>query len=287
MANLDMPMRGRICLVTGATSGIGLATARGLAHQGATVVVVGRSAEKGAATVHQLQQETGNASIEFIIADLSSQHDIRHLAEEFKGRHQRLDVLVNNAGAIMLSRRLSVDGIEMTFALNHLGYFLLTNLLLDTLKASAPARIANVSSVAHEEMRLDFDDLQGQKRYWGFRAYGRSKLANILFTYALAERLQGTGVTVNALHPGLVATNFLANNGMKGRLLSFLFGLRGMSSKKGAQTCIYLAASPDVEGVTGRYFFQQRPVPSSGASYDKAVADRLWQVSAELTGLQS
>ena len=185
----------------------------------------------------------------------------------------------------MLSQKQSVDGIEMTFALNHLDYFLLTNLLLDTLKSTAPARIINVSSSAHNGVEINFDDLQNRQRYKGYQAYGRSKLGNLLFTYELARRLEGTGVTVNALHPGLVATNLLKNNGVFGHLLKFLLGLMGVSAEEGAQTSVYLATSPEVEGVTGQYFINRKAVESSKASYDTTVASRLWEMSAELTGL--
>ena len=240
-------------MVTGATSGIGQVTARRLAEQGATVVIVGRSMERGAATVRQIEQQTGNSSVEFMLADLSSQQDIRQLSEGFKRRYQRLDVLVNNAGAMMFSRQESVDGIEMTLALNHLSYFLLTNLVLETLKYGVPSRIINVSSGAHHKGDIDFDDLQNLKRYGGFQSYAQSKLGNLLFTYELAKRLEGTGVTVNALHPGLVATNLMANNGVIGRLLRVLLGLKGMSAEEGAQTSIYLASSIKVE-TKSRFF---------------------------------
>ena len=285
MVTPEVSLAGKVCMVTGATSGIGKVAARELAKRGAVVVVVGRNEARSKATVNQIRQQTANASVEFLLADLSSQQEIRRLAREFESRYPRLDVLVNNAGAIMLSRRESVDGIEMTLALNHLAYFLLTNLLLDTLKSSAPARIVNVSSNSHERAKLDFDDLQNRRRYWGFRAYAWSKLENILFSYELARRLEGTGVTVNALHPGLVGTNFLANNGALGRLLKMLVVIKGISPERGARTSIYLASSPELETVTGRYFFQEQEVPSSSASYDEDAARRLWQLSAEMTGL--
>lgn len=278
-------MNGRVCLVTGATSGIGKAAAEELARLGATVVVAGRNDEKCAATVDQIRQTTGSRSIEYLLADLSSQSGVRRLAQEFQGKYASLDVLVNNAGAIMLSRRHSVDNIELTFALNHLAYFLLTNLLMDRLRVSPAARVVNVSSGAHQGARIDFDDLQGRRRYNGLRAYGRSKLANLLFTYELARRLEGTSVTANALHPGLVGTNLLANNGLIGPVLKFFLGLRGISPKEGARTVVYLASSPEVAGVTGQYYVKQKPVQSSSASYDTGAAQRLWEVSAELTGL--
>jgi len=278
-------MQGKVCIVTGATSGIGLMTARALAGEGATVVAVGRNPERTAATVQHLAQETGNPAIEGLVADLSAQAQVRHLAQEFRQRYGRLDVLVNNAGALFATRQLSADGIEMTFALNHLGYFLLTHLLLDTLRGSAPARIVNVSSDAHRRGRIDFGDLQGQRRYGGWRAYAQSKLANVLFTYEMARRLEGSGVTVNALHPGFVATSFGDNNrGLTGLALRLL-KLAAISPEDGAQTIIYLATAPEVEGVSGKYFVKQKAGQSSQASYDRHAAQRLWHISTELTGV--
>src|SRR5258707_9803495 len=201
-------MQGKICLITGATNGIGKETALGLARLGATVIVVGRSRDLGAATVAEIKQKSGNSNVESMTADLSSMAEVRRLAKEFKAKYNALHVLVNNAGAIFLSRQLSPDGYEMTFALNHLSYFLLTNLLLDLIKASAPARIVNVSSDSHERAHINFDDLQSTKGYTGIGAYGQSKLANIMFTYELARRLSETGVTVNAVHPGFVRSRF-------------------------------------------------------------------------------
>jgi len=286
MENKGKPMKGKICMVTGATSGIGEVTARALAQQDATTIVVGRNPEKGATTVSQIKQQTGNPLVEFMLADLSSQQEIHQLVEQFKSRYQRLDVLVNNAGASFRKRQDSIDGIEMTFALNHLGYFLLTNLLLDTLKSSVPARIVNVSSGEHKRVKLNFEDLQGKQKYSSYQAYKQSKLCNILFTYELARRLEGTDVTVNAVTPGLAKTKLGLENGgfpaLMKRLLNFL---AGKSPEEGAQAIIYLATSPDVEGVTGKYFVKQEAVPSSDDSYDKDAARRLWQVSAELTEL--
>ena len=285
MNNVDQPMAGKVCLVTGATSGIGEETALGLAQLGATVVVAGRSAQRCAATVDRIGRQTGNYSLEYLLADLSSQKEVHHLAVEFKSRHGKLDVLVNNAGAIMLSRRESVDGLELTFALNHLSYFLLTNLLLDVMVSSAPARIVNVSSSSHRRTKINFDDLQKQRKYTGYRAYAQSKLANVLFTYELARRLEKSGVTANSLHPGLVATNFLTNNGRLGHFLSFFMRIRGLSSAKGARTSIYLASSDEVEGISGLYFEKEIAVRSAPASYDQAAAAQLWKISAELTGV--
>jgi len=280
----DRYLEGKVCIVTGATSGIGKETARALAHQGGTVILVGRNPEKTLATVEKFRHEADTPNVEYLLADLSSQDEIRRLVEEFKSRHNRLDVLVNNVGAFFLRRQESVDGIEMTFALNHLGYFLLTDLLLDTIMASVPARIINVSSRSHRRAVMKFDDLQGHKGYSGIKAYGQSKLANVLFTYELARRLEGTGVTVNALHPGFVATNMGSNNGWIVRAFRPLMNLRALSVEEGAETSIYLAASPDVEGITDKYFIQCTAVPSSAYSYDVTVAKQLWAVSEEMTG---
>lgn len=281
-------MKDKICMVTGATSGIGEATARALAQMGATVIVVGRDPERGAAALERIRSATGSMAVELMLADLSSQAQIRQLAQEFKRKYSRLDVLVNNAGALFTTRQQSADGIEMNFALNHLNYFLLTNLLLDTLKASAPARIVNVGALAHQfARRVDFDDLQGQRKYFGWGAYGQSKLCNLLFTYELARRLDGTGVTVNALHPGIVATNFGMSGGGVMRLFNRLMSVAMIRPEQGAQTSLYLATSPEVEGISGKYFVNQKAVRSSKASYDQSAAARLWQVSEAMTGLSA
>ncbi len=290
MIPMDDRLNGKVCLVTGATSGIGEVTARVLAQMGATVIAVGRDPQRGADTLQRIRSAASSAQVEFMLADLSSQAQIRQLAQEFKSKYSRLDVLVNNAGAWLTRHQESVDGIEMTFALNHLGYFLLANLLLDTLKTSAPARIVNVSSYGHKAGRMNFDDLQFRQRYDGMQAYRQSKLANILFTYELARRLAGTGITVNALNPGLVATNFGLNNfglndGWSKNLLRRAYALVAISPEQGAQTAIYLATSQDVEGVTGKYFVKEKEAQSSPASHDRAAAARLWQVSEALTGL--
>ena len=285
MVNSANLMHDKICVVTGATSGIGLVTAQALARQDATLIVIARNAERGAATVSRIQQETGNSAVELMIADLSAQEQVRQLASEIQHRFARLDVLVNNAGAFFARRQLSRDGLEMTFALNHLAYFLLTNLLLNPLKAADSARIVNVSSEAHRRARLDFSDLQGQYRYTGWRAYARSKLANILFTYELVRRLEGTSILANALHPGFVATNFGRNNRSLTAMFFRILQLAAISPEEGAQTIIYLASSPEVKGITGEYFVKQKAVRSSPAAYDGAAAERLWQVSAELTRL--
>jgi retinol dehydrogenase-12 len=285
MSDDGQSLSGKVCLVTGATSGIGAVTARELARRGATVVVVGRSPQKCEATVRGIRDQTGNPAVESLVADLSVQAEIRRLAREFRQGHPRLDVLINNAGAIFMQRRESGDGIEMTFALNHLASFLLTHLLLDVLTACTPARVVNVASSAHAGVTLDFDDLQGRRGYRGFRAYRRSKLANLLFTFELARRLEGTGVTVNALHPGFVATNIFAGNGPAGWLMRQSAGLVAIGPEKGARTTILLATAPEVEGLTGRYFVKGRPVSPSPASRDQDAAGRLWQMSEALTGL--
>jgi len=280
---MENTLKGKTALVTGGTNGIGLITARELARMGANVTIVSRNPAKCAAIAETIKTETGNP-VEFIAADLSTLAGIMQAASTFKKRHTRLEILVNNAGGLFMSRHLTGDGYEMTFALNHLNYFLLTNLLLDILKASAPARIVNVSSGAHMRGNINFDDLQGKKHFNGMQAYGQSKLANVLFTYELARRLQGTGVTVNALHPGTIATGFARNNGVLYRFGMSVVGMFLPKPEQGAQTSIYLASSPEVEGVTGKYFFDCKEVRSSSNSYDQSLAEKLWQASLELTG---
>ena len=281
---MDASMKGKTVLVTGGTNGIGLITARELARMGAQVTIVSRNAEKCAATAEALKNETG-VTIEFIAADLSTLAGIMQAAAGFKQRHTRLHVLVNNAGGFFNKRIITQDGFEMTFALNHLNYFLLTTLLLDLLKTSAPARVVNVASGIHMNAKLDFANLQGEKSYAGFRAYGQSKLANVLFTYELARRLEGSGVTANALHPGYVNTGFSLNNGFLFRVFARLSArLFGRQPEEGAKTSIFLASSSSVEGVTGKYFADCQPVNSSPLSYDEELAKKLWQVSLELTG---
>lgn len=278
-------MEGKICLITGGTNGIGKSTALALAKMGATVVIVGRNAPKTAQVVEEIRAASGNQNVDSLLADLSSQQDVRRLADAFKSHYPHLHVLLNNAGAAIRQRQLSVDGLEMTFALNHLAPFLLTNLLLDTLKASAPARIINVSSNAHTPGKIEFDNLQSERAY-GFKTYGNSKLANILFTVELARRLAGTGVTVNALHPGLVATGFGKNTG---GVIAALFGiiapLVALSPAKGAATSIYLASSPSMDGITGKYFYRSKVIPAAPQATDMAVAGKLWAVSAEMVHL--
>jgi retinol dehydrogenase-12 len=286
-----MLLTGKICMVTGATQGMGLITAQALAHREATVIILGRNPDRCAAAANTIQRETGNPAVDYLTANLSIQGDIRKAVEEFKSKYAQLHVLVNNAGATFGSRRESADGLEMNFALNNAAYFLLTNLLLDTLKASVPARIINVSSEVHAWCKgLDFADLQSTLRYSEMQAYARSKLANLLFTYELARRLAkdpaAQGLTVNALNPGVVKTNFQMQGGFWGRLSKRMANIFvGVSPEKGAETSIYLATSREVEKITGKYFENMKAVPSSKASYDEKAALRLWQVSADLTGI--
>lgn len=282
-------MKGQTCLVTGATDGIGKVTARVLAEKGARVIAAGRNRRKAERTVQEIREKSQNPAVDYLLADFASQAAVRRMAAQFEERYDRLDVLVNNAGAYFLSRQETEDGIEMTLAVNHLAPFLLTNLLLDTILSSVPARIVNVSSGAHKGKRLDFDDLQNESGYRGQDVYGQTKLANLYFTYELAHRLEGSGVTVNALHPGFVATNMGANNIplFAGAVKKFVNLFAGKDAEEGAATSIYLATSPEVAGITGQYFVDCQPVPSSPASYDEEAARRLWQASADLVGLPS
>ena len=278
-------LSGKTCLLTGASSGIGRATAQELARLGARLLLVCRDRARGEETVTEIRASTGNRDIELVLADLACQAQIRRLAADFLAKNQPLHVLINNAGVVNLRRELTPDGIETTFAVNHLAYFLLTRLLLERLQASAPARIINVGSHAHRSTSLRFDDLQGERRYSGMRSYGQSKLANLLFTYELARRLEGTGVTVNCAHPGAVATRLGHNNGGWAGGLARLLGVFFRTPRRGAESSIYLAASPEVAGVSGRYFADCRPVRSSADSYIEADAARLWELSAQLTGV--
>lgn len=275
-------MKGRVCLITGGTNGIGKSTACELARMGATVVIVGRDAQKTFRVVEEIRTASGNLNVDSLLADLSSQDQIRHLASEFQSKYSRMHVLVNNAGGIFMQRQLSVDGIEMNFAFNHLAYFLLTNLLLDTIRASAPARIINVSSGVHRSGKIEFDNLQGERSY-GPKAYDNSKLANMLFSAELARRLEGTGVTVNALHPGFANTGFGKNNpGLVMKTIRAFVPLIARSPEKGAETSIYLASSPGVEGLTGKYFYDSHVIPAAPQATDMVVARRLWDASAKM-----
>ncbi len=281
----EQSMVGRTCIVTGATSGIGEETARGLARLGASVVLAVRNPRKGEAIREEIIRDTGNSRLDVMRVDLSSQESIRDFADSFKAKYPQLHVLVNNAGIYTNRRTLTPEGFESTFAINHLGSFLLTNLLLDLLKASAPARIVNVSSGAHAAGHIAFEDLQGEKQFRGWGAYSQSKLANILFTRELARRLEGTGVTVNAVHPGVVRTHFASNGGFALRIGFILMAPFMRSPARGAETSIFLASARELERVSGKYFMNSAPAQSSPASHDDDVARRLWDVSAHLTGL--
>ena len=280
-------MAGRTCLVTGATSGIGRATAAGLARLGAALVLVARDRARAEATVAEIQAATGNPRIELQLADLASQASIRQAVQEYRRGHDRLHVLVNNAGGYWATRHTAVDGLEWTFAVNHLAYFLLTNLLLELLVASAPARIVNVTSSAQAIGDIHLDDLQFQRRYRGQAAYNQSKLANVLFTYELARRLEGTGVTVNCGAPGVTRTNFgRDDSGPVMRLLTPLARPFMRTPEQGADTVVSLASSPEVEGVTGGYYASGRARRSSRRSHDTELAGQLWRVSEKLTRLR-
>jgi NAD(P)-dependent dehydrogenase (short-subunit alcohol dehydrogenase family) len=285
MAPTNGDLRGRTVILTGATNGIGRATALALARMGAALAIVARDRTRGEATVAEIRAQTG-ATPDLLLADLSSQASIRSLAAEILARYPRVDVLVNNAGVVNLKREETADGIEATFAVNHLGYFLLTNLLLDRLKASAPARIVNVASDAHKFVGgMRWDDLEWRRGYKAMRVYGQSKLANILFTRELARRLAGTGVTVNAVHPGAVSTGLGKQNGWWAAALIKVLGLFFRTPEQGAATSIHLASSPAVDGVSGRYFADQKEARPSRAAEDDAAARRLWDLSSQMTGL--
>ena len=272
-------MEGKTVLITGATSGIGKEMARALVERGAHVVIVGRDPDKTERVQKELSTKGG---VEAMIADLSSMSAVRRLAADFKRAHSRLDVLINNAGGIFGKRTVTPEGLELTFAVNHMAYFILTLELLDVLKASAPARIISVSSGAHASADLDLDDLQLEQRYSQQRAYGNSKLANLLFTFELARRLEGTGVTANALHPGVVSTGFGRSGSPLVRVIVFLIRPFMLSAKKGADTGVYLATSDEVAEVTGRYFYQRKPVTPTRAARDVELARAFWERSEAL-----
>ena len=278
-----MSMEGKICIITGANSGIGKATAIGLAKMNATIVMMCRSKERGEEAQKEIIELTGNKKMDLLLCDLSSQESIRKFVSEFKSKYQKLHVLINNAGVMLSKRGISVDGFEMNFAVNHLAPFLLTNLLLDALKKSAPSRIINVSSAAHRMAKMDFDDLQSEKmKHRLFRIYGVSKLALMLFSYELSRRLEGTSVTVNTLHPGLVNTNLGQDQSSFSQGFGKLFFKK---PEKGAETSIYLASSQEVDGITGKYFAKKQQKQSSEESYNEDYAKRLWELSTEMTQL--
>jgi NAD(P)-dependent dehydrogenase (short-subunit alcohol dehydrogenase family) len=282
-------VKDKVCVITGGTDGIGKAAAYALAVRGARLLVHGRDPDKGARAVAELKARSGNPAIELVHADFDSLAEVRRLAAAILERTPRIDVLVNNAGCIFVKRTLSQDGFEKTFAVNHLAPFLLTNLLLDALQSAAPSRIVTTASRAHENAKIAFDDLQMTRKYSPMRAYGASKLANVLFTRALAKRLQGTAVTATCLHPGLVRTSFGRNRENDvAALWRAIFGLVmrfARTPEKGAETVIYLAASAEVEGASGGYYVDCRLTPPSAAAQDDDAAERLWRVSEQLVGI--
>jgi retinol dehydrogenase-14 len=281
------PMLGKTVLITGGTGGIGRASAMGLAAMGADVAITGRDAASAEVTACEIREVTG-LRVDVFVADLSSQSEVRRLAAQALERLPRIDVLVNNVGGYWNSRHVTADGLERTFAVNHLAPFLLTNLLLERLQEGGSGRVVTVASHAHAQGGIDFDDLQGEHTYSGGSAYNQSKLANVLFTYELARRTRGRGVTANALHPGVVSTSFGAEDpGLTQRLLVPLLRPFMKSPAGGAATSIRVASAPDLEGVTGLYFTDMRPKRSASRSYDEAVGGRLWRVSATLVGIDS
>lgn len=274
-------LQGKVCMVTGANSGIGKATALGLANLGAMVVMACRNQERGEAARTEIQAASGNTAVEVALVDLASQDSIRAMVADFIARYSRLDVLVNNAAIFKPARTVTPDGLETMFATNHLGPFLLTNLLLDMLKASTPARILVVT--APSTTRLDFDDLQGKRRFRPLIAFGASKMCNLLFTYDLAQRLKGSGITVNAVHPGVVKSSLMKDAPLPVRWLTRVVG---RSPEEAAETLVYLASSPEVAGVTGAFFKDKRPIDSNAYSHDQKVQQRLWEISTVLTKLE-
>jgi retinol dehydrogenase-14 len=286
--NADAPtsMTGKTVLVTGGTGGIGRAAAVELASMGARVGITGRDRARAEHTAAAIAAESGNPAVDVFVADLSSQAEVRRLADEVLAAYPRLDVLLNNVGGFWAHRHVTADGLEHTFALNHLAPFLLTSLLLERLKASAPARIVTVSSGAHSMGRIDFDDLMGEGKYSGQRAYNQSKLANVMFTFELARRLEGTGVTATVLHPGMTSTGFGAEDSARGwGPIIAVMRLFMKKPEQGAETSVYLASSPEAQVFTGQYFANRTPMDSHKDSYDRATTARLWQVSATLVGL--
>lgn len=280
-------MEGKIVLITGGNSGIGKAAALELSRMGATVVIVSRDRTRGEAAISDIAVQTGKdkSKLDLIVGDLASLDSVRSMAAEFNRKYDSLNVLVNNAGVILGARQKTVDGFEATFEINYLSHFLLTNLLLDKLKNSAPSRIINVTSDAHTRGHVIFDDLQEESGYGAMKSYSQSKLAQVLFTYELSRRLSGTGVTVNCVHPGVVATNWGRQSwGITGVFLR-IFGFLMLKPSGGADTVVYLASSPEVQDVSGKYFFKRKERKSSEESYNREEAAKLWDVSAKLTGL--
>jgi NAD(P)-dependent dehydrogenase (short-subunit alcohol dehydrogenase family) len=290
---MSWTLEGKTCLVTGATSGIGQETAIGLASEGAHVVIAGRDPARAYAAREDVVRNSGNDRVDTLLADLSSLAGVRKLADAFLSNHGALHVLVNNAGIVNLRREVTEDGFEATFAVNHLAYFLLTRLLETRLRQSAPARVVNVASDAHRFGRLDLGDLQSERGYGGIpllssmRVYGTSKLANILFTRELARRLAGSGVTANCVHPGPVATRLGTNNGTAGRVVTALLRPFFLTPAQGAETSIFVASAPVLEGVSGAYFAKKRQLAPSAAARDDDTARALWEASSRLVGLEA
>lgn len=284
---MPQPMQGRVCLITGASNGIGKAAAIGLARMGASLVLLCRDRDRGETAMAEISRRSGNGDTDLLVADLASLRQVREAANAFLDSGRPLHVLMNNAGAIHMERSVTEDGVETTFAVNHLGHFLLTTLLMGRLRESGPARIVNLSSEAHRigygDGRIAFDDLMGERRYGGWKAYGQSKLANILFTRELARRLNPTEVTANAMHPGVVASQFGLNN-RTGWMpwLQTLYRPFARGNEKGADTAVWLAAAPEIEGVTGEYFKDRKVRTPAPQALDDQDAARLWQVSVKL-----
>lgn len=277
----DLSMRGKVCLVTGATSGIGKVAALELATKGAHVIIVGRSPDRCEATLAEIEAATGSNSLDYLVADLSVFSAVKTMAKEFNNRYTKLHVLVNNAGAIYMRRSNTIEGLESTWALNHFGYFWLTGFLIDTLKASAPSRIINVSSDAHKRANIDGPPNMRDSMPLGFVTYANTKLANLLFSYHLAYSIKSTGVTVNALHPGVVATNFGKGNGMFGNVIQAYSKYFGVSPEVGARTIVHLACAPELYATTGKYYVKEREAASSKLSYDTKLSTRFWQWSID------
>ncbi len=275
-------MNGKVCLVTGATDGIGKVSAQVLAEMGAKVIIVGRNPEKSAAVLTELKSISRNENIDLLMADLAVMKEVRYLAEQVISRYDRLDVLLNNAGGYFTKHEITSDGLEMTFALNHMSYFLLTNKLMELLHSSTPSRIVNVSSGAHYGVDIEFDNLNGEQGYKAWKAYQKSKLANVLFTYELLKKVPAD-ITVNCLHPGFVATNFGNNNGgFVSPVLKIAKRISAIDPEEGAKTSIFLCSSPEVEEVSGKYFFKCQPKTSSRESRNMDTAKRLWQISSDI-----
>ena len=275
-------MNGKVCLVTGSTDGIGKVSARVLAELGAKVIIVGRDPEKSAIVLAELRSISGNKNIDLLMADLAVMQEVRDLAEQVISQYDRLDVLLNNAGGYFTKHEITSDGLEMTFALNHMSYFLLTNKLMGLLKSSVPARIVNVSSDAHYGVDIEFDNLNGEQDYKAWKAYQKSKLANVLFTYELLKKVPAD-ITVNCLHPGFVATNFGHNNGgFVSPILKIAKWISAIEPEDGAKTSIFLCSAPDVNGVSGKYFYKCQQKTSSRESRNMDTAKRLWQISSDI-----